>query len=207
MKKAMSLLLALMLCVLCLPSLAEDTQVYTHPTWGFSITVPADWFCVDKTTIRDSLEASKKGELSSRTASPETLEALLPQIESTDCAVLADPYGNNIVIVREDVGIAITNEEFVELMIPALKSQLSAQIPTIQFAAEGEIVPIGDKNFINLSAEYDLGGVTAIVDMLFYLEGTYMYTLNLTATEMFGADAKNDFYQAVFDACGTFVTK
>lgn len=208
MKKAMVLLMALVLCMLCASAMAQETQTYTHPTQGYAITVPTNWLCVDKSNVQEYITAYEQGEIDFSGTNAQTLAALQVQLNTSDCAVLINPYANNIVIVKENMGITLTNEQFTSMMIPVLKQQLTAQMPSIQFTAEGETVAFGDKEFILLAAEYSMGGVTASVDMLFYLDGTNLYTLNLTTTAIFGQDVVNAFYADVQEACATFtITK
>lgn len=133
-----------------------------------------------------------------------TLELLKPQLETSDCAVLINPYANNVVIVKENMVMAFTQDLFVSMVIPMLKKQLSTQMPSIQFTAEGEILTLGDKDFILLAGEYSLNGIAAAVDMLFYLDGEDLYTINLTTTSVFGQDVVNDFYADVQEAFATF---
>lgn len=206
MKKMMAMMLAVVLCVLCLPVTAEEnaTQVYTHPTQGYSITVPASWLCVDNTNLQDYITAYENGEMTFTGTNAQTLQALQAQIAGTDCAVLINEYANNIVIVRENAGIALTKEMFISMLIPALKQQLTAQVPSIQFNAEGEVLTLGENEFIVLAGAYQMNGITASVDMLFYLDGTDLYTINLTTTSLFGPDITNTFYAAVQEACATF---
>lgn len=204
MKKMFALIMALVMCLLCASAMAQETQTYTHPVQGYSIQVPADWLCVDKTNVQQYIDAYEKGEMSFTGTNAMTLEELKPQLETADCAVLINPYANNVVIVKENMGMAFTEDLFVSMVIPMLKSQLANQMPTIEFTAEGEKVAFGEKEFILLAAEYSLNGVSASVDMLFYLDDTDLYTINLTTTSVFGRDAVNDFYADVQAACATF---
>lgn len=206
MKKTMVLLMVFALCVMCVPAMAEEAgvQTYTHPTQGYSISVPSDWLCVDKNNVQAYIDAYEAGEMTFSGTNAMTLESLKTQLYTTDCAVLINPQANNIVIVKEDVGVALTSKQFVSLMIPTLKQQLSMQIPSIQFTSEGDIVPFGENEFILLAAEYSLNGFAANVDMLFYVDGSNLYTINLTTTPFFGQDAVNQFYADVQAACATF---
>ena len=204
MKKILALLLVLVLCAACIPAMAEGTQTYTHPTHGYSIEVPAEWLCVDKNNVQGYIEAFENGEMTFTGTNAMTLEALKPQLETSDCAVLINPYANNVVIVKENMVMAFTQDLFVSMVIPMLKKQLSTQMPSIQFTAEGEILTLGDKDFILLAGEYSLNGIAAAVDMLFYLDGEDLYTINLTTTSVFGQDVMNDFYADVQEAFATF---
>lgn len=206
MKKAMAFVMALVMSMLCASVMAEDVekQVYTCPAKSYTITVPGDWLCVDKTNVDAYIEAYEKGEMTFSGTNAMTLEGLKPQIVSADCAVLINPYANNVVIVKEAIGLTLTNDTFVSMMIPLLKQQLTSQIPAIEFTAEGERLSLGDKEFVLLAAEYSLNGITASVDMLFYLDGSALYTLSLTTTPLFGQDVVNAFYADVQEACATF---
>ena len=204
MKKLTALLMALLLCVACVSAMAEGTQLYTHPTQGYSISVPAEWLCLDKTNMDSLIAAYENGEMTFTGTNAETLKQLKPQVESTDCAVLINPYANNVVLVKENMGMELTNDQFVSMLIPMFRTQLVKQMPTLEFTSEGEVIAAGENEFIVLSGTYQINGITASVDMLFCLDGSDLYTLSLTTTSLFGEEALNTFYEEVFAACATF---
>lgn len=204
MKKLTALMMALLLCVACVSAMAEGTQLYTHPTQGYSISVPAEWLCLDKTNVDSLIAAYENGEMTFTGTNAETLKQLKPQVESTDCAVLINPYANNVVLVKENMGMELTNDQFVSMLIPMFRTQLVKQMPTLEFTSEGEVIAAGENEFIVLSGTYQINGITASVDMLFCLDGSDLYTLSLTTTSLFGEEALNTFYEEVFAACATF---
>lgn len=204
MKKLTALMMALLLCVACVSAMAEGTQLYTHPTQGYSISVPAEWLCLDKTNVDSLIAAYENGEMTFTGTNAETLKQLKPQVESTDCAVLINPLANNVVLVKENMGMELTNDQFVSMLIPMFRTQLVKQMPTLEFTSEGEVIAAGENEFIVLSGTYQINGITASVDMLFCLDGSDLYTLSLTTTSLFGEEALNTFYEEVFAACATF---
>lgn len=204
MKKLTALMMALLLCVACVSAMAEGTQLYTHPTQGYSISVPAEWLCLDKTNMDSLIAAYENGEMTFTGTNAETLKQLKPQVEATDCAVLINPYANNVVLVKENMGMELTNDQFVSMLIPMFRTQLVKQMPTLEFTSEGEVIAAGENEFIVLSGTYQINGITASVDMLFCLDGSDLYTLSLTTTSLFGEEALNTFYEEVFAACATF---
>lgn len=204
MKKLTALMMALLLCVACVSAMAEGTQLYTHPTQGYSISVPAEWLCLDKTNMDSLIAAYENGEMTFTGTNAETLKQLKPQVESTDCAVLINPLANNVVLVKENMGMELTNDQFVSMLIPMFRTQLVKQMPTLEFTSEGEVIAAGENEFIVLSGTYQINGITASVDMLFCLDGSDLYTLSLTTTSLFGEEALNTFYEEVFAACATF---
>ena len=207
MKKMMALLMALCLMVMGVPAMAEDaaqTQLYTNTEMGFSIVVPAQWLVVDKDNIDTYIAAYENGEMTFTGTNAETLKQLKPQVEATDCAVLINPYANNVVLVKENMGMELTNDQFVSMLIPMFRTQLVKQMPTLEFTSEGEVIAAGENEFIVLSGTYQINGITASVDMLFCLDGSDLYTLSLTTTSLFGEEALNTFYEEVFAACATF---
>lgn len=204
MKKLTALMMALLLCAACVSAMAEGTQLYTHPTQGYSISVPAEWLCLDKTNMDSLIAAYENGEMTFTGTNAETLKQLKPQVESTDCAVLINPYANNVVLVKENMGMELTNDQFVSMLIPMFRTQLVNQMPTLEFTSEGEVIAAGENEFIVLSGTYQINGITASVDMLFCLDGSDLYTLSLTTTSLFGEEALNTFYEEVFAACATF---
>lgn len=204
MKKLTALMMALLLCVACVSAMAEGTQLYTHPTQGYSISVPAEWLCLDKTNLDSLTAAYENGEMTFTGTNAETLKQLKPQVEATDCAVLINPYANNVVLVKENMGMELTNDQFVSMLIPMFRTQLVKQMPTLEFTSEGEVITAGENEFIVLSGTYQINGITASVDMLFCLDGSDLYTLSLTTTSLFGEEVLNTFYEEVFAACATF---
>ena len=204
MKKLTALMMALLLCVACVSAMAEGTQLYTHPTQGYSISVPAEWLCLDKTNVDSLIAAYENGEMTFTGTNAETLKQLKPQVEATDCAVLINPYANNVVLVKENMGMELTNDQFVSMLIPMFRTQLVKQMPTLEFTSEGEVIAAGENEFIVLSGTYQINGITASVDMLFCLDGSDLYTLSLTTTSLFGEEVLNTFYEEVFAACATF---
>lgn len=204
MKKLTALMMALLLCVACVSAMAEGTQLYTHPTQGYSISVPAEWLCLDKTNLDSLIAAYENGEMTFTGTNAETLKQLKPQVEATDCAVLINPYANNVVLVKENMGMELTNDQFVSMLIPMFRTQLVKQMPTLEFTSEGEVIAAGENEFIVLSGTYQINGITASVDMLFCLDGSDLYTLSLTTTSLFGEEVLNTFYEEVFAACATF---
>ena len=204
MKKLTALMMALLLCVACVSAMAEGTQLYTHPTQGYSISVPAEWLCLDKNNVDSLIAAYENGEMTFTGTNAETLKQLKPQVESTDCAVLINPLANNVVLVKENMGMELTNDQFVSMLIPMFRTQLVKQMPTLEFTSEGEVIAAGENEFIVLSGTYQINGITASVDMLFCLDGSDLYTLSLTTTSLFGEEALNTFYEEVFAACATF---
>ena len=204
MKKLTALMMALLLCVACVSAMAEGTQLYTHPTQGYSISVPAEWLCLDKTNMDSLIAAYENGEMTFTGTNAETLKQLKPQVEATDCAVLINPLANNVVLVKENMGMELTNDQFVSMLIPMFRTQLVNQMPTLEFTSEGEVIAAGENEFIVLSGTYQINGITASVDMLFCLDGSDLYTLSLTTTSLFGEEALNTFYEEVFAACATF---
>lgn len=204
MKKLTALMMALLLCAACVSAMAEGTQLYTHPTQGYSISVPAEWLCLDKTNLDSLTAAYENGEMTFTGTNAETLKQLKPQVEATDCAVLINPYANNVVLVKENMGMELTNDQFVSMLIPMFRTQLVKQMPTLEFTSEGEVIAAGENEFIVLSGTYQINGITASVDMLFCLDGSDLYTLSLTTTSLFGEEVLNTFYEEVFAACATF---
>lgn len=207
MKKMTALLLALLLAVMCIPAMAEETQVYTHPTQGFSITLPADWLVVDNTNVDAYIAAYENGEMTFAGTNAQTLTQLKAQTAVQDCAIAINENSNNLVMMGADLGVELTNEQFVQTLIPSFKQQIAATMPGLEFTSEGEIVTLGENEFIFLSAEMDLGGAKMYADQVFMLDGTMMYLINVTATDVYGAEAKNAFYAQLQTVLTTFTTK
>lgn len=207
MKKMMALLMALCLMVMGVPAMAEDaaqTQLYTNTEMGFSIAVPAQWLVVDKDNIDTYIAAYENGEMTFTGTNADVLNELKPQFAGANMAVAISPYANNLVLTVADMGIELTEELFVSLMIPQFKQQIVLQMPTIEFTQEGEPLTLGENEFISLSGVCNLNGLSASVDQLFLLKGTKLYVANLTTVDMLGEEILNAFYTDVLAAMATF---
>ena len=203
MKKTIALLLALLLCVLSVSAMAEEKQVYTHPTKGYSITVPAQWLCVDISNIQQYITAYQNGEMTFTGTNAETLSNLLMQIQSQDCAILIDSSSNNVTITDVDMGIALDHKTFAALMIPQFKSQLSAQFPSMEFTCEGEILTFVDNTFVMLSGIYSMSNIPIEMTQLYYIDDTSLYVITTTAILLYDQALLQAFYEDAFAACST----
>ncbi|MBE5786835.1 MAG: hypothetical protein E7324_04760 [Clostridiales bacterium] len=199
MKKLIALMMTLVMLLSCVPAMAADTQEYTHSDFGFSFTAPANWLIVDKSNYQAYINAYNAGTMTFSGTNAATLSQLAAQIEASNCVVAVDPYANNIVMTGVDLGMALTNELFVAILIPQLKTELSNTMPGIEFTSVGEIVPFGENKFITLSATYEMYGTSISVDQLYLLSGTMMYVVNLTTTPVFGDDAIDSFYASTLE--------
>lgn len=204
MKKWMILFMAVLLCGMSVSALAEDTQLYSHPTEGYSISVPAQWLCVDKSNLDALIAAYEKGEMTFTGTNANTLREIKAQVEGIDCAVLINPHANNIVITKEKVGVELTIEQFVALVVPMLRSQLQQQLPGLEFTSEGDMVTLGENKFAMLAGRYSIDDRDTTLEMLYYLDGADLYTLTLTPSFIADQDIVNAFYGEVVAACRTF---
>lgn len=197
MKKFLALMMALVLLLSCTTALAQETQAYTHPNQGYSFQAPANWLVVDSTNIQTYIDAFRNGEMAFKGTDATTLEGQLAQILSTDCVVVIDEYANNVVINGTDMGMEVTTDLFLTVFVPLLKSQLTEQIPSIQFVTDGEVVKYGENEFILLKAQYDMQGVAINVEQLYYIQGTVMYVANLTVIPLYEDAILDAFYAGV----------
>lgn len=208
MKKLLAILLSLLLSLSCLTAMAEEaapeTQVYTHPRMGFSVTLPAQWMVVDMDNVQSLIDGYNAGEVTYSGSNALTLTQVAPQLASTDGVMVIDPASNNVMLTGADIGIALTNELFVALMIPMLQSEIETQVPGIEFTSVGEIITYGENQFITLSADYEMMGIPMAIDQLYLLDGSIMYVINITAHSVFGEEIQDAFYTQVLDMLGTF---
>lgn len=205
LKKVLAFLVAMVLALACMPALAE-TQQYTHPAMGYTLSAPAEWLIVDQYNVDKYIDAYNRGEMDFTGTNALTLNNLKGEVAATDCVVLMDPYANNVVVVGNDLGMTVNAEIFAAYLIPVLKEELKAQMPAITFMNEGEILSLGGKDFVLLSAYYVRNGITSTVEQMYYLEGSMMYVLNVTSTYIGGEDVINAFNEEVIKIAESFAT-
>lgn len=206
MKKMTALVLALVLSILCVPALAEDAAVqdYTNTELGFTVTLPGDWLVVDRENVDAYIAAYEKGEMTFTGTNAPTLQQLKPLFAAQNMAIAISPNAYNVTLSSADLGIALTNEQFIEMLIPVFKEQIASSMPGMQIVTDGEVLPLGDNEFIFLSGELDMNVMTAYADQMFLLKGTKMYLVNVTSTNVFGEEMQNAFYAQLMDIIASF---
>ena len=161
MKKLLAALLALMMLLCCLPALAEEESTYTaytHPRLGYTVEYPTEFVVLDADTL--PLMLQMVGQMGLEGLDAATIQALEPQITSTDMVMFLDAYtGANMNIAAAAVGMAITNELFLAMVMPTMHAQYEASFSNVTFYDKGSIVTFGENNFVQLVLNYDMAGM------------------------------------------------
>ena len=155
MKKLLSLILALMMIVCCMPALAasEGYLDYTHPTQGYSVEYPESWIALDSTNI----EAMMKSLADNEEFSALNLETVVPQITQMEMTMFMDIFGTNINIVGQEVGMSLTASAFLPMM-PQMAQQVTASLPDAKLLDTGSLYEIGGNQYCTLCASYTPDG-------------------------------------------------
>lgn len=208
MKKAIAALLVLLLMLpgscACAENMPTEENLYTHPTKGYTFFVPEGWLIVDAENIEDCISACETGEITSSAVNAQVLNSMMPQIRQLDCAMLFDPYGNNAVFVTESLGNLWSNEQFIALMIPTLKAQFTRQHPDIEFTSEGDLLPLGENEFITLTGTYHLNGGIFSLDQLYIIDKTRVHCISLTVSSHAIPEEANLFFTEMVDILSSF---
>lgn len=228
MKKVLVVLLALVLCVQCVPALAglgeyvsfsdlyhfdsdaytqmqdeENTQSYTHATLGYSLTLPQEWILVDKTNLTSQLTACRQGEISVPGVDVATLISnASAQIASLDYVLVLDEQANYMAIAATNVGQVISNED----LIASINYQYAAQLPSARVLRAGDLKTFGNKEFIVFELEVPAGTATYRIMQYVLHEGTWLYTLTCNTLPICSDDQVNAFITNVEYICGTLQT-
>lgn len=208
MKKTLAVLLILVLTLLgpcaCAEDIPAEENRYIHPTKGYTFPVPEGWLVVDAENIDGCMDALGKGELVFPALDAPTLNDMKPRFQQLDCAMLFDPHGNNAVFVTESLGNLWTSEQFAATMIPALKAQFTQQHPDIEFTSEGEILPMGENEFITLSGTYHLNGAIFSLDQLYTIDKTRVHCISLTVNDHASPENINLFFREIVSVLTAF---
>lgn len=208
MKKLLAVLLALMMMLCCLPALAEEEApytAYTHPRLGYTVEYPTEFVVLDADTL--PLMLQMVGQMGLEGLDAATIQALEPQITSTDMVMFLDAYtGANMNIAAADVGMAITNELFLAMVMPTMLAQYEASFSNVTFYDKGSIAAFGENNFVQLVLNYDMAGMNNNFAQFFYLDGTVMYTIGYTISSAVDADTLAAMDEVVVHLLSTFAT-
>lgn len=207
MKKVLALVLAVFLCLQCVPTLAAGTVHYEDPDGKFSASVPAEWLCLNKHNIQNYITAMIDGTFSFPGIEATMLSALRTQIEMANMHFFICNVNNNMTIRCVDFGAPVTEQQFAANMLPQINQNVKASIPGIQYEDEGSVKMFGDKRFVATLAYYNVYGVPVVVDALYYLEGTKMYEITISSRTSDDPAEQGMFYEQVMNFIESFATK
>lgn len=229
MKKTLVLILALLLCMQCIPALAGlgeyvsfsdnyhfdgdaymemmdegNTVVYTHPTFGYSITVPKSWIIVDRNNVNSIIYACQTGEISIPGMNTQNFINNASSILQKDSALFIDSNGNILEIVSQDYGQVITDSMFENQMVPSILNQYATQLPGVRLLIKGNASMYGSNRFYTFTMEVPTNKGIRRLHQYIRLDGTYMHCLTLTANanDQLTLDA---FITQVEYGCSTFI--
>lgn len=196
MKKRMALLLAALLSLSAGCTLAEE-ELYTHPTHGYSFTVPDGWLVVDAKNIEEHMDAYENGVMFFTGTNTQSLKNMQPQVLQLDCAILLDPHSNSAIFITENMGTPQTNEKVASQLIPLLKARFQQRYPGIEFTSEGDILTLGENEWIILAGTYSKDGMTFSLDQLYLVDGTLIHCISLTVSNHASPKEASHFYSEV----------
>lgn len=187
MRKFICLLTALMMLLTC-TALAEtatetpvETELYTHPTFGYSLEVPSDWILLDNETIGTIVDTMKDGQAG--TLDDATLAQYAAQIDATNMMMALSPdLTTNINVVAQDLGATFSANVVADELCPSLVSQYQALFADCVFDDPGSVVIYNDTDYARVSATYSLAGAYLRMHQYIVIENNIMYCLTFTAT-------------------------
>ena len=177
MKKLLSLALALMMMLCCVPALAasDGYKDYQHPTQGYTLEYPETWIMLDSSNIEAMMNSMKDNEALATL----NLDAIVPQISQMQMTMFMDIFGTNINIVGQDVGMSITADQFLPMM-PQMSAQILQNFSGALLLDAGSLYEIGGNKYCTLSASYTLADSPLYLFQFYAFSGSTMYLVTLT---------------------------
>ncbi len=182
-KQVLSVVLVLVLVVsLSVSALAAEPTVYTNEELGYSFTTPEGCTAVvDGKNAQSLLDStSKEVELTDQ------VKAIIEQAKSAPIVIMLlnmvkeKNFANNMNVVAQDLGVAATTADLLPLS-SQLEAQYQSMFPGFALAAPCEIKTFGERDALTLRGEYQLQGIDLTICQGFFMEGTIMYNVTLTA--------------------------
>lgn len=203
MKRKGSLLLALLLCVSLLACaqgvLAEEAAVeystYTNETQGYSIDYPSNWTLLSRGTIDNLMQVLTSGSVPGIDAT--AFEAYKTQIEGLDAAMMLAADGANLSVIGQDLGLEVTNELFIQMILPTMLEQFPVMYPGIELVDEGSTVTAGEREFVKIAGSLEMMGSKAQVEQYYACIGKTLYILTFTEPGESVGEDKAEIVQAV----------
>ncbi|MBE5781867.1 MAG: hypothetical protein E7329_00965 [Clostridiales bacterium] len=206
MRKLLSVILALLLALSCCPALAEETEYvqYTHPTLGYTAEVPNGWFALDTDTIASFVKVAFEGDLEG--VDPAFAANLESELAGTDIAMFLAVNGSNINIVKQYLGLPISAELFMSMMMPSLLTQYEATFDEISFPDDGSVYYTEDERaFCSLTVTYMLNGQEVTCTQYYHMVDADMYVFTLTYAPDLDEDSMHDYRAHIRHMLDTFV--
>lgn len=186
MKKLLAMVLALMLALSCIPALGEDVEfvTYTQPILGYTIECPANWYALDSENLASLADILLKDN-NMQGIDPSVYENISNVISGTNMTMFLATNGTNMSVGMQDLGLELTNDLFLALMMPQLLTQFQTLYQEIEFLDRGSLYRLNDMEYVRMEAIYQLNGEPVHVAQYYYLEGTKLYLITVTfATEL-----------------------
>lgn len=207
MKKMTALLIALLMTLMCVPAFAEaesaETKEYTHPTFGYTFTVPEGWQVVDATNVKDFVTACENGEIQyiGNIEDPATFSC---NVEDSERVLLVDLGGNYISLSVVALDFEMDNAMFKSWSLPTMIDVLYMLYPDMELTAKGDSCVYGENEYIRLTYTFENNGAKITNDSLFTLRGNLRYELALTTSALLGQEAVDQFYTEAENLLNTF---
>lgn len=176
MRRIFSLALTMILVCSCISSPAEEEEYvsYTHPSLGYSFDLPSAWKAVDESNLQ-----SGDPVLLRPLTEPEKTD-----IAEKNAAVFEGPDGYRLTVTKEELGMKMTAELFMSMMMPHLMTEMEALIDEIIFPDYSSVYYTeDDRAFCYLTAVYSLDGKMHTLNRYFYPENESMYVFSFVANQ------------------------
>lgn len=178
MKRIIGLCLALVMVMVPMLGMAEDTQKYEAADGAYSFSYPSSYNVLASNTISSLLDIA----VANADEQIITLvEQVRPQIESLGLIILMNnDKQSNISIAPTPMNMEISSEMLLSL-VDVFKPMLEGQIPGIEFVGEQEIVQLGEYNALQMQYEYTLADIAFSAAQCYVGIGTDLYVCTVTA--------------------------
>lgn len=192
------------------PAAAEETQAadayqtYTH-TDGYSMIVPQAWIAVDRANAQSRIDAAAAGQIAFAGVNAQQLmKNIKVQVDAQNSVIFVDEKGNYVACAAQNMGQAITYDQYEEYVLPMVKNTYSAKAGYREIIG-GQRVMYGGREFILMEVEFGSGTTKSHILQLIYLDGTYIYSIAANVLPLYDQAVIDAFNGDVIEAAATFV--
>lgn len=192
------------------PAAVEETpvtdayQTYTH-TDGYSMIVPQAWIPVDRANVQSRIDAAAAGQIAFAGVNAQQLmKNIKAQVDAQNSVIFVDEKGNYVACAAQNMGQAITYDQYEEYVLPMVMNSYSAKAGYREIIG-GQRVKYGGREFILTEVEFGSGTTKSHILQLIYIDGTYMYSIAANVLPLYDQAVIDAFNGDVIEAAATFV--
>lgn len=175
------LLPVLILALFCCSALAEDAEYrpYTHPRMGYTLDVPSAWQIMDQTTADTFLAAYQNGDMP--WVDPAPIAEAEKEMADQEAALFFSPDGGILCINKTNLGLSMTSETFMSMMMPTYLEKYEATYEKVSFPGHPSVYYTeDDRGFCYLTVTYVWNEQEITATQYFHMVGEDMYVFHFT---------------------------